>query len=302
MRLKTLSYTGNGADDRSITGAGFQPTVVITKQEVSRSALWTTDQHADDTEYFRGLGGGSNKIQQLEADGFQVGTGVEANEDTKVYHAICFLDDGSNARMAIGQYTGDGNDDRGITGVGFQPDYVWIKSLGADQPVQTHSLDGDDSHVFYSGAADFANAIQSLDADGFTVGTDATVNTDTVVYTYVAFTEVSNNTDVLTYTGNGADDRSITGVGFLPEYVKVKSDGAATHQGVHRSDTLSGDLTLFYQSQASVADYIQALEADGIQVGTKSIVNQNTVVYHLMSWKNLAASAGFAHNQVIMVG
>ena len=30
--------------------------------------------------------------------------------------------------MTVGSYTGDGTDDRGITGLGFEPEYVIVRS------------------------------------------------------------------------------------------------------------------------------------------------------------------------------
>ena len=66
--------------------------------------------------------------------------------------------------------------------------------------------------------------ISSLDSDGFTVGTDARVNSNGVAYHYVAWNETAGEFDVGIYTGDAVDNRSITGVGFQPEYVIIKDD------------------------------------------------------------------------------
>ena len=63
-----------------------------------------------------------------------------------------------------------------------------------------------------------------MGSDGFTVGSNATVNTNATVYHYVAWNEVAGLMDVGTYSGDGADNRNITGVGFAPELLIVKSD------------------------------------------------------------------------------
>ncbi len=298
MRVETITYTGNGVDDRDIA-TSFDPELVIIKSEAGTSCLWRgTQQAGDDTDYFRGLNGGNNRIQSLGVLEFQIGDGGEVNTNAVEYQAIVFADDGDNARLMQGNYTGNGADDRDIGGLADDPDYGWVKSDADEEAVQTHNLDGDNCHVFWAGAADFADGIQSLGVTEFQVGTDGRVNANGVDYNYVMMTEFADNVEVGSHTGNGADNRSIGGFGFEPIYMKLKSDGAATHQGVHRPDTLAGDNTLFYQSQAIVANYIQALEAAGYQVGSASIVNQNAVVYHVILWKDLVSGVVAARRRV----
>ncbi len=47
-RLATGNYTGNGTDDRAITGLGFQPDVVIVKGDVAETAVMRTSTMAGD--------------------------------------------------------------------------------------------------------------------------------------------------------------------------------------------------------------------------------------------------------------
>ena len=68
------------------------------------------------------------------------------------------------------------------------------------------------------------NYITALGADGFTVGNDKRVNRAGTMYHYVAWNEIPGKMDVGTYTGNGADNRNITGVGFQPDFVMVQTD------------------------------------------------------------------------------
>jgi hypothetical protein len=131
-------------------------------------------------------------------------------------------------------WTGDGSSSRSITGVGFAPDFVWVKQRSA--PAQDHSLQdivrGTQKMLFSSSTSAEYTAttygqLTSFDSDGFTAskGTDATYsyyNQNT--YTYVAWnwkangagvsntdgtitSTVSANTDsgfsIVTYTGTG---------------------------------------------------------------------------------------------------
>src|SRR5262249_36179642 len=90
-----------------------------------------------------------------------------------------------------------------LTGAGFQPAYLIIKAntnrFGVHRPA---ALTGD-STLNFTGGNNFANAIQALQADGFQVGTDVTVNTTTGTPTYhcVAFNTILPDTD-----GDGVPD------------------------------------------------------------------------------------------------
>ena len=79
-------------------------------------------------------------------------------------------------------YTGTGSS-LGVTGVGFQPDFTWIKNPSeADFHVLTDSVRGVTKYLqTNSTAAEVTNAesLKSFDSDGFTVGTQNEVNTNT---------------------------------------------------------------------------------------------------------------------------
>tara|TARA_R110000850_G_scaffold82153_1_gene176405 strand:+ start:168 stop:1190 length:1023 start_codon:yes stop_codon:yes gene_type:complete len=77
-------------------------------------------------------------------------------------------------------YTGNGSNGHAITGVGFQPDFVWIKDRdtatnhmvtdavrGATKTLHTQNTDVESTAV---------NALSSFNTDGFTVNTDTDLN------------------------------------------------------------------------------------------------------------------------------
>ena len=65
-----------------------------------------------------------------------------------------------------------------------------------------------------------------MSADGFQVGTASNVNTANVVYYYLAFKNASDSFQSGTYTGNNTDNRSVTGVGFKPDFVLTETSAA----------------------------------------------------------------------------
>ena len=67
-------------------------------------------------------------------------------------------------------YTGNGNDNRAITGVGFQPDWVWIKGRSNGESTAHDSLRGPANALFFESetAEDTGGNLVSFDSDGFT--------------------------------------------------------------------------------------------------------------------------------------
>ena len=95
-------------------------------------------------------------------------------------------------------YTGDGANGRTVTGVGFQPDWLWIKRRdGTNSHVLMDSSRGSGSNdslrVLLSNVDDLEydlnDHVRSLDSDGFTLDddTDNTVATNNDTQTYVAW-------------------------------------------------------------------------------------------------------------------
>ena len=136
-----------------------------------------------------------------------------------------------------------------ITGVGFQPDWVWIKERGplAEQSNLYDSTRGVQKFlVSNSTAAEVtgsANRLNAFNADGFTVGSDNEINDSGS--TYVAWcwkanggttssngngditSTVQANTDagfsIITYTGNGSSAQTVGhGLNVAPDLLIIK--------------------------------------------------------------------------------
>jgi hypothetical protein len=102
-------------------------------------------------------------------------------------------------------WTGDGNDDRSITGVGFQPDFTWIKRreaaashllhnsvIGANSYLNSDTTDLEDTN---------ADGLQLFESDGFQVGASSSWNG--LTRTYVAWNwKASNAASVLNEAGS----------------------------------------------------------------------------------------------------
>jgi len=281
MRLATGSYVGDGVDDRQITGVGFQPDVVLVKCDCGRPGVARTSTMTDDAAKVLNSTGAlqPNLIQSLDADGFTVGSDPKVNNSGKTHHWVAMK---AGSHLTLGTYVGDGTDDRSIAGIGFQPAWVATFGDGNDSIFRPATAAGDASYRF-PGTSKLADRIQTLEPDGFQIGTNQDVNLTGITYHYVAW-KAGANAVQSTYIGDSADDRSINGVGFQPEMVWVKRD--TTNQSIWRPDSVSGDASLYWSGTAASPNRIQALEADGFQVGTSGQVNNSGKTYHYIAFKD----------------
>ena len=137
----------------------------------------------------------------------------------------------------------------------------------------------DDYAQFFSATAqDTSGAyFTTLDTGGFTVGT--TNNASGGIYYFVAFPEASGSIDVGTYTGDGSDDRSVTGVGFEPDYVLTKNAGGAIGAVSNQTESY-GDYSSYFTDTANLVNAVQGLEGDGFQVGTSDRANASATTYY----------------------
>jgi hypothetical protein len=200
-------------------------------------------------------------------------------------------------RVATGSYIGDGFDDRAIGNVGFEPEALFVASETADKRsavMRTALMDGDVSCELKSRCRE--DRIQALLPDGFEVGSDQAVNRPGRTYHWVALRadDCVNDFRMGTYIGDGADDRSITGVGFQPTYILIKRFDSGT-VAFQRFAAEVGDSSLpISGATREVANRIQAVLADGFEVGTHAGVNASGSSYQWVAWREQpsASSSG----------
>ena len=145
-----------------------------------------------------------------------------------------------------------------------------------------------------------ANVINSLDADGFSVGNTAEANTNGTVYHYVAVNEVVGAIKKGSYTGNASDDRNITGVGFQPDFLMIRANDTTTaRHGQQRSASLAGGNSQYWANLANITDGIQLLQADGFQVGTDPSVNGTSPTFHYLAFRNTGGGCSLPSSQTL---
>lgn len=309
FEMQTGYYVGNATDNRPITGIGFQPDLVLVKDNTAVGTdgiLWkTSTMTGETTAKFEAEGDlASNAIQSLDSDGFTIGTDDDINSINIQHYWIAFggSDCTSTGTFCVGSYTGNGSSGRAVD-VGFEPDFVAVKRSGSFGGIfKTTSMGANDTNYFISTNQDTGGQmIQSLTSTGFTVGTSGNANAAGQNYWFFAFKEVSGFMDEGTYTGNGLDNRNITssddaGLTFQPNLVFVKST-TVTPSAVPSAWSISEnyrDRSFFATDVANTTNNIQQLlSPEGFQVGTASNVNANAVTYYYLAFGGAAnKSAG----------
>jgi hypothetical protein len=188
-------------------------------------------------------------------------------------------------KMATGSYAGNSTDNRAIN-VGFQPDFVIVKSTAAREGVaRTSTMAGDVSKPLGTLTAFAADYIQSLTATGFTIGTNNRVNVTGDTYHWVAFKANSQAMRVGTYNGNGTS-QSFNGFGFSPEAVILMGNNA--QRAVSR---MSGMTRSFgFDASTGTATAVTSLDADGFSVGNAVEANSAGIAYHYVAFNDVANS------------
>lgn len=289
------TFTGNGTDNRNITGVGFRPDFVLIKNANATTAVAgvfnLNESYGDNSGFFTASANTFNSIQELQSDGFQVGNDNTANGNTNTMYYAAFgvavaLNPGSGTfQMASGSYTGVGNYMQ-VSGLGFQPDLIIIKGNTTQSGVfRTSSMAADSTAYLDSATANFAGGIIAIHTDSFVVGTSPTVNSTGLTYYWTAYGNAwtseknSGSADFFVggYYGNGIDNRNISRIPFQPDMVTVKRSGATG--GAWRSSTHSGDTSSFFAATANTSNVIQAINSDGYQIGTAANVNTAANIY-----------------------
>ena len=157
-------------------------------------------------------------------------------------------------------FTGNSGTAFSVTGVGFQPDWVWGKPRSlADNHRLMDVVRGSTKQILSNAAnAEFTQAqgITSFDSDGFTVGTHNGLNNGT--NTYVAWCWLADNTtgssnedgdttstvsasatsgfSIVKWTGTGANTTLGHGLGAAPQMILVKNLADADSWVVYHED------------------------------------------------------------------
>jgi hypothetical protein len=184
-----------------------------------------------------------------------------------------------NTVLYTGNGTAIGSGGNAITGVGFQPDFVWMKSRSAATDHALYdSVRGTTKEIISNSTAAESTLTEGLTAfgtDGFTLGSDAAVNTNAATYVawcWKAGGTAASNTDgsitssvsanptsgfsIVSYTGTAANATVGHGLGVAPSLMIVKNRTDADAWAVYHSANTAAPETdyLVLNTTAATAD------------------------------------------------
>ncbi|MBP6926273.1 MAG: hypothetical protein KBB70_01070, partial [Candidatus Pacebacteria bacterium] len=281
------SYTGDGVATKVIT-TGFQPDLVISKRATAVAGTFrTSSMSTNHAGIFSATANDTTGVYftTLNSDGYTVGLTNNANASTYYYLAFKNLAN----KLHVGQFTGDAVDSKNITGVGFEPDFVFVKQNSAIVPAfNTTEMWGDLSAVS-TAAVSAVNHIQSLDADGFQVGSSTSVNALGVVSNYFAFGGSDDPTPSGSFTmqrgsyvGTGVTQAIDTS--FAPDLIFIK--GNTTEYGVWSTRADTNTTHYFSLSAVGFSGGIVSMGTTDFTVGTSTTVNTNGITYEYIAFGN----------------
>ena len=231
-------------------------------------------------------------------------------------------------------YTGDGTT-KTITGVGFQPDFVWGKGRNSSsEHALIDSVRGATKKLASnSTSAEVTNATSYLTgftSDGYTVDSTSNFNVNTrtqVNWNWLASNTTASNTDgsitstvsanttsgfsIVSYTGNGVTGATVGhGLGTAPAMVIVKERGSDTGGGWrvwHKAFGTAGNTDYIFLNQNVSKGYYGAdnnwnsvVPTSSIfSLGSTSAVNGNTqtfIAYCFAEKKGFSKFGSFSGN------
>jgi hypothetical protein len=222
-------------------------------------------------------------------------------------------------------YTGNGSSSRSITGVGFQPDWVWAKARSAAYYNGLFDVLRS-GYALYSNTTDVEDTTEQLTfgSDGFTTPNKSGDFINTNSATYVAWnwkangagvtntagsitSTVSANTtsgfSIVTYTGTGANATVGHGLGVAPSMVIVKNrtyGGAwrVYHQSIGNTKNLRLNLTNAEATDSGIWNNTSPTTTV-FSVGTDADVNRSTdgmVAYCFAAISGFSAFGSYTGN------
>jgi hypothetical protein len=314
------SYTGDATDNRDISGLGFKPNLVMVKNDTSATVtnrnviMSSTENNGDASNY---VGGTTttffdipDNIQKLSTNSFQVGTSASVNESGATMYWFAFggapLASGASGtyKMEVGSYTGTGAV-TSISSLSFKPDLVIIKDTSTGFMVfRTALMAGDITAYLANPSADSTNHITSLDANGFSLGTNTNINATGRIYHWQAFGNAykpdtkSGAADFAlgSYPPSGVDDTDIIGPPYQMDFITIKNTNNTTG-AFHTSE--QGNSSGFLSNTAETTDAVKLFNSNGFRLGTNTSVNSGTSIFR---WFGFKASPNFAVGSYIGTG
>jgi len=314
---KIGSYVGTGVSGNSIV-TGFRPAfVMVKKTNAANDWIMLDSKRKTDNPINNPLRANTSGAEtpnntnsiDFNSNGFTiVGTAGATNTNGDSYIFMAFAEENVQPEPELANsfnvvtYTGNGST-QAVTGLGFQPDLVWIKPRSfADNHVLSDSVRGiNKSLASNTTSTENSLGITSFDSNGFSLpswgnvtsngntfvawawkaSNDSTINQDGTIDSIVSANPAAGFS-VVKYTGTGANATVGHGLSSAPEMVIVKGLTTTYDWVVYHSDYT--DATYYQtlnktnaQNSAPAVWNSTAPSSTNISLGSNLAVNSNNV-------------------------
>ena len=252
--FKPLTYTGNGASSRALTGVGFTPELAWIKERNGNTHHYLYDQ-------IRGVTKSINSNQTIaevtdtkfgsfDSDGFTLGTTVtDVNTNTQNYVAWLWnmaestsantdgtisstVSTGIDQGMSIVSYTGTGANATVGHGLGIAPSMIIVKNRDSVRDWDVFHKDVGNTKILFLNLTNAETTSTSWNntsptASVFSLGAINAVNESGSAHIAYCFTDIEGFSKASSYTGNGSVDGPFIFLGFRPAYILIKVTGFA---------------------------------------------------------------------------
>ena len=252
--FNTVLYTGDGTTSHAITGVGFQPDLVWTKDrttaynhaltDVIREAGNTLFPNEANVEQFN-----LNKVASIDSDGFTVGNGALINQSGDTFASWNWKAGGTavsntsgsitssvsantDAGFSIVSYTGTGSNATVGHSLGTVPSMVIVKRRSnTENWTVYHNSIGNTKYLNLdtTDSATTFNLWQNTDPTSsvFSITTHNRLNANGDTYIAYCFAEKKGFSRFGSYVGNGSSDGSYIHLGFKPAFIMQKSSSVS---------------------------------------------------------------------------
>ena len=203
-------------------------------------------------------------------------------------------------------YTGDGGSSRAITGVGFQPDWVWIKRRNAAENNNLYdSSRGVNKRIkSNSDGAETTEGLPAFGSDGFTVDASGGIN-NVSSQTYVAWNWRANAGSLT--TNNVGTQTSYTQTDPSGAFSITKYAGTGSAMTVGHGLSIEPKITIIKDRDAAVSWVVYTKAIDGSMdyfildtdtaLGTSGLTGPNSSVW---TWQSVSGFSNTSGRNYIM--
>tara|TARA_R100000315_G_scaffold33481_2_gene13638 strand:- start:11270 stop:13657 length:2388 start_codon:yes stop_codon:yes gene_type:complete len=323
--FQTLLYTGNAADNRDITGAGFQPDFMWHKRrngsqshKLIDSSRGVTKVVASDVNSAEATEAG---LDSFQTDGIRVDNADSTNDSGATYAAWLWKINGgttasngngsitttvqvaSEGHISVATFTATGSAATYGHGLSGAPDFVTIKRRNGTDAWYTW-MQGMGGTQYLT--LDTTDAVATNSAVYTALPTSTVVNGGTIfgagTYVMYCFRNVPGLLQAGEYVGNGNVDGPVILTGFKIRFLLIKGSGSGQEWQIYDTarNVTNDDSSVYLQADSDGAEGTDHKDLDLLSTGgggfklrdTTSTLNTSGTSYFYVAIADVATGTG----------